>query len=199
MMGQDPFGNTQEPNYILRFNDAQSIPVKGDIWGKIQKVCLCIIGILFITSLIFRDNMFDDLSGYCIGVLLSALFYSSMRKKHIWAPFPTELRFYEDKLVVYRDYVPHDGGKRFRQEWHQFYYKDIQFIYIRLKAKRIHIRGVVHGIYTWYDAHGQLTNKKKYDKITDSGCLIDTHNMGDIDFVKEIESHSPLKVEVHNT
>lgn len=200
MFVYDLFGNIEEPNYVLRFKGVQSIPVKGDKWGKVQKVCLSIIGFLFLFSLIFKDNLFGALSGYSVGVLLATLFYSTIRKKMVWASFPVELRFYDDRLVILKDFVPRaKGGTKLRQEWSQFYYKDIRLVRLRLKARRILIQGVVHGIYVWYNEHGQITDKKKYDKITNSGCLIDTHNMGDIDFVKEIESHSPLKVEVHNT
>lgn len=189
----------EQPDYVLRFMDAQSVPVKGDVWGKVQRACLCIVGFFVLASIIFRDNLFGDMSTYTVGVLLATLFYSTMRKKSEWVAFPIELRFYADRLVVYRDYVPRDGGRRLRQEWAEFLYKDIRLVRLRLKARRVMIQGIVHGVYIWYDDHGNLTGKKMYDKVTDSGFIFDTHNMGDIDLVREIETHSPLKVEVHNT
>ena len=78
-------------------------------------------------------------------------------------------------------------------------YDDVKLVRWRLKAKRVMIEGKVHGIWTWYDENGNLTERKKYDKVTNSAIIFDTHNMGDIDLAKEFETHSPLKVEVANT
>lgn len=189
-----------QPNYVLRFMDAHSVVVNGGgAAGKVQKACLFIIAFYVIVSMLLRENLFGEMSGYTIGVLLATLFFSSMMKRTEWAPCPIELRFYDDYLVVYRDYVPYKNGKKLRQEWAEFRYEDIRLVRWRLKANRVLIEGIVHGVYIWYDDHGNLTDKKKYDKITDSGFIFNTHNMGEIDLATEIETHSPLKVEVCNT
>lgn len=189
-----------QPNYVLKFDDAISVYIDGGgIWGKIQKICLIVIGIFVVASFVFHENLFREMSGYAVGMLIAILVVSWVKKKREWRAFPIELRFYDDSLVIYRDQVPREDGKKLRQEWSFFKYEDIKLVRWQLKAKSVVVQGIMHGIYICYDENGQLTEKKKYDKITDSGCIFNTHNMGDIDLVREIEEHSPLKVEVSNT
>lgn len=190
----------QQPNYILQFEDSQSITIdNGGIWGIIQKICLCMILILVIASLLLRENLFGEMTGYTIAGFVVIWILCSMKKKTKWVTFPIEIRFYNDCLIVIRDHVPYDNGKKSRMEWDQMMYDDVKLVRWRLKAKRVMIEGKVHGIWTWYDENGNLTERKKYDKVTDSAIIFDTHNMGDIDLAKEFETHSPLKVEVANT
>lgn len=189
-----------KPNYILKFDGSHSVYIDGGgVWGKIQRICLIVIAFFVVASILFHDNLFKEMSGYTVGTLIAILFVCWVKKKREWRAFPIELRFYDDSLVVYQDHVPHSDGKKIRQEWSYFKYDDIKLIRWQLRAKSVLIQGVVHGVYIWYDNEGNLTEKKKYDKITDSGCIFNTHNMGDIDLAMEIEEHSPLKVEISNT
>ena len=44
-----------------------------------------------------------------------------------------------------------------------------------------------------------MKEKPSYDKTTDSGFIINLQFIKDLDIVKEIETHSPIKVLVENS
>ena len=86
-----------------------------------------------------------------------------------------------------------------RREYFKIEYKDVskcKFL-ANSPSKRIHIYGNVHAV--WYNLNedGSLPQQPTYDRIV-NGTLIyfTTFQNENINFVREIEEHSPLKVEI---
>ncbi len=108
-----------------------------------------------------------------------------------------EIRFYDDYLILYRE-KKHYGSGIQRKMYDKFYYKDIHKCQYRTETKRINIYGKVEGKWYDYNKDGSLPTQPTYHKTTDSLDYFYTIFAQDIDFVKEIEEHSPIKVEIEN-
>lgn len=124
----------------------------------------------------------------CIGTL----FVETNEKK----PYPMEIWFYDDQLVVYRDKTPADREKT-RREYNWFQYSEISEIDIHTKAKQIDIYGVMTA--EWYEyKNGILSIQPSLRQKKDNLCTFGYDFAEDIDFQGEIEAHCPLKVTISN-
>lgn len=182
-----------EPNYILRADEAVSKPVnKNKLLYIIKKLLWIIIGIILIGSFFFYElSMNSRLFLIVIGFLL--LFVGNKAHR---VPSPFELRFYDDFLIVYREKFYYNP-KVSCMQFDKFFYKDIKTCEFRTNTQRINIYGIVEGIWYNYDKDGTVSSKPSYDKTTDSICYFYT-SASNVDFVREIEEHSPIKVVVEN-
>lgn len=111
---------------------------------------------------------------------------------------PAELQFYNDYLILFIS-NKYYSKKLSRREYFKIEYKDVskcKFL-ANSPSKRIHIYGNVHAV--WYNLNedGSLPQQPTYDR-TVNGTLIyfTTFQNENINFVREIEEHSPLKVEI---
>jgi hypothetical protein len=109
-------------------------------------------------------------------------------------PSPCELWFYDDYLVQYceRRYY---NKRNIRREYYKFYYKDISRCVYRTVVNKIDIYGVVEATFYKYDMNGNLPSLPVKHKTVDSISVFYTVFEPNIDFVKEIEEHSPIKVQ----
>lgn len=105
---------------------------------------------------------------------------------------------YKDKMIIYRDKRVY-SEKEARREWTEVYYDDIKEFKYRMKSERLSVGCKQHAIFYNYNRDGSLKEKPSYDKTTDSGFIINLQFIGDLDIVKEIETHSPIKVLVENS
>lgn len=184
------------PNYVLKFND-RDLKKVSDKNSKIKIAVLIIVAILIVGSFIFQDNLFAELS-WTARVLLVCLAMGVMfTGKNEELPCPTEIRFYDDYLVVYceRKYY---SKRVIRKMYDKFYYKDIHQVQFRRRTQRINIYGVVEGIWYNYNADGSLPQNPTYHKTVDAICYFYTRLNPEIDYVKEFEEHSPIKVTVED-
>ncbi|GKU27256.1 hypothetical protein CFOLD11_40830 [Clostridium folliculivorans] len=182
------------PNYVLKINEAVLVPKNDNpAQGYIKNVVLIIVAILLIGSVVFHDNLFGEISwgtrALLIVIGIASLFSGGSHR----VPSPIELRFYDDYLIVYRE-KRYYNRKVTRKEFDKFFYKDIHKLEHRTVTQRINIYGVVEGIWYNYNKDGSLPDNPTYHKTTDSISYFYTSHALDVDFVAEIENHSPIKV-----
>lgn len=188
----------QEPNYILKANEAVIVP-KANTGGiaKIRTAIWIIVAIIIIGSFVLGNNIFSELSWTVRALLISLVIGTFFINTSERVPSPFEMWFYDDCLVLYRE--KHFYSKKItRKEYDKFFYKDIRECQYQARTKRINISGVVEGIWYNYRKDGSLPSEPSYHKTTDSIRYFYTTFAREIDFVKEIESHSPIKVNIEN-
>lgn len=192
--------NNQQPNYVLKFNETDSRKVK-DRNYYIKKAVVIIIVIIVIFSIIFGENLFLELSWTArillIAIALGILFTG--KKEDV--PSPAELRFYDDYLLLFleRKYY---SEKSIKQEYLKMKYSDITKVkYLpNTSNKRFQIYGNGHSLHYDVKKDGSLSIQPSRDKMVEEGMIYFSTNLNqNIDFIKEIEEHSPLKVEIDNT
>ncbi len=192
--------NNQQPNYVLKFNETDSRKVK-DRNYNIKKTVVIIIAIIVIFSIIFGENLFLELSWTArillIAIALGILFTG--KKEDV--PSPAELRFYDDYLLLFleRKYY---SERSIKQEYLKMKYSDITKVkYLpNTSNKRFQIYGNGHSLHYDLKKDGNISKKASRDKMFEKGMIYFSTNLNqNIDFIKEIEEHSPLKVEIDNT
>lgn len=192
--------NNQQPNYVLKFNETDSRKVK-DRNYYIKKAVVIIIAIIVIFSIIFGEKLFLELSWTArillIAIALGILFTG--KKEDV--PSPAELRFYDDYLLLFleRKYY---SEKSIKQEYLKMKYSDITKVkYLpNTSNKRFQIYGNGHSLHYDVKKDGSLSIQPSRDKMFEEGMIYFSTNLNqNIDFIKEIEEHSPLKVEIDNT
>lgn len=192
--------NNQQPNYVLKFNETDSRKVK-DRNYYIKKTVVIIIAIIVIFSIIFGENLFLELSWTArillIAIALGILFTG--KKEDV--PSPAELRFYDDYLLLFleRKYY---SERSIKQEYLKMKYSDITKVkYLpNTSNKRFQIYGNGHSLHYDLKKDGNISKKASRDKMFEKGMIYFFTNLNqNIDFIKEIEEHSPLKVEIDNT
>lgn len=189
----------KEPNYVLRFNEMSLAPKDNYKLIKGLKITVIIIWIAAVLSaIIFGGDLFEGVSGIalCILIILSVklLFTSTLHRiKRIF-----ELRFYDDYLVAYRPETLISPSSR-RAEYFTMYYKDIEKCHYRTGAKRISFYGKGDCKYYYYKKDGTLPELPSHHKTSELGMFyFYVDGEPNIDFVAEIEQHSPIKVEITN-
>ena len=192
--------NNQQPNYVLKFNETDGRKVK-DRNYYIKKAVVIIIAIIVIFSIIFGENLFLELSWTArillIAIALGILFTG--KKEDV--PSPAELRFYDDYLLLFleRKYY---SERSIKQEYLKMKYSDITKVkYLpNTSNKRFQIYGNGHSLHYDLKKDGNISKKASRDKMFEKGMIYFSTNLNqNIDFIKEIEEHSPLKVEIDNT
>ena len=192
--------NNQQPNYVLKFNETDSKKVK-DRNYYIKKAVVIIIAIIVIFSIIFGENLFLELSWTArilvIAIALGVLFTG--KKEDV--PSPAELRFYDDYLLLFieRKYY---SERNIKQEYLKMKYSDITKVkYLpNTSNKRFQIYGNGHSLQYDVKKDGIIAKQPSRDKIFEDGMIYFSTNLNqNIDFIEEIEKHSPLKVEIDNT
>lgn len=187
----------EQPNYVLKTNESVLMPEnpsKLDHWIKIG--VLAVVGVIIVASLLFQENIFMELSLLTrillIGLVIKVLFFG----KKVETPSPMELQFYDDRLVFYlpkRYYSPRTS----RKQINTFKYADITKVLYKKKYDRFHIYGDGTSVWYNYDKNGNLPDKPTEDRtFTDGMVYFSALAAPEVDFVKEIEEHSPLKVTI---
>ncbi|RDU37315.1 hypothetical protein DRW41_05540 [Neobacillus piezotolerans] len=185
----------EKPHYVLKANEGVLVPKNEDSpLSKLKLPIWIIVGTILLGSLIFQDNLFSELS-WSSRILLIALAIGvsfAGGNKRVASPF--EIQFYDYYLIVYRDKYYY--SKRVtRKELYKFLFKDITKCQYRRVTKRINIFGDVEAIWYNYNKDGSLPEKPTYHRMVKNGiCYFYTSEAPEVDFVEEIENHSPIKV-----
>lgn len=192
--------NNQQPNYVLKFNETDSRKVK-DRNYYIKKTVVIIIAIIVIFSIIFGENLFLELSWTARILLIAIALGILFTGKKDDVPSPAELRFYDDYLLLFleRKYY---SERSIKQEYLKMKYSDITKVkYLpNTSNKRFQIYGNGHSLHYDLKKDGNISKKASRDKMFEKGMIYFSTNLNqNIDFIKEIEEHSPLKVEIDNT
>lgn len=185
----------ENPNYVLKFNEGNMVPKHESTAKDIVKILFYIfLAILILGSILSGNFLFFEMSlsaKMCFFIIAGYLFKTGGYERK---PSPCELYFYDEYLILFRPMVYYSKNN-IRQEWHKYYYKDIKKCEYRTKVKKINLYGLYKGVYYKYKKDGTLNLTPSYDRTVDSICRFYTVFEPNIDFVKEIETHSPIKIE----
>lgn len=191
--------NNEQPNYILKANEDVSMP-KNDTKSKtlswVKKTTLIIVAILIIGSFIFGDNLFSELSFSAKSLLIALIMGLFFTKTTEHVPSPFEIWFFDEYFVVYR-LKRYYSKKVSRKEFNKFFYNDIEKCTYNNVTKRFDIIGKVDAYWYDYNKDGSVPTEPTYHRIVDGGiCYFYTGMSQEIDFVKEVEEHSPIKIQI---
>ena len=137
--------------------------------------------------------MFRDVTD-CKNSFFATISYLWKTRGYERKPSPCELRFYADYLVFFRPRIYYTK-RNIRQEYYKYFYKDIKVSEYRTKVKKINLYGVYEGILCKYKKDGTLNTPPSYHRTVDSICNFYTVFEPNIDFVKIIETYTPIKIE----
>ena len=190
----------EKPNYVIKTNEAVLIPTKQSSGFTFLKTGVWIVAaVIVIGSLLFQDNLFSELSWTAqVLLIVLALGVTFLGGKKEYAPSPMELQFFDDYLVLYLPHRYLDDSET-RKQINIMKYSDITKCVYKSKSTRVQIYG--DGQSTWYKykKDGSLPEKPTRDRFVTNGMIyFNTCLAADVDFIKEIEKHSPLKVIIEN-
>lgn len=183
-----------EPNYVLQFDDEQFVP-KNETpfflfvkWFFVVFVFFVILG-----SILFQDLLWADFSLSIWFCIISVCFYILQNNGVHSERCRMQLQFYDDYLV---QYIP----KRYysktlsRMEYRKIYYKDVKRCVFHQNLGKIVIYGLVECRFHDYNGdvvvYKPLLNNPIHNRFVEFYVTFSPA----IDFVSEIENHSPLKV-----
>lgn len=183
-----------EANYILKTQENMRMP-KNERANTVKKVILTIIVILLVGSIVLKSNLFGELSWITQVILVTTFASTFFTGGSKFVPFPMELRFYDDRLEIYRTFVYYGKNKK-RKEIYIFKYADIQQCVFNKSSSRMIIKGQVYVEWFNYNKASVVSQTPDIAK-TDMGlCYFYTNADLSVDFVKEIQEHSPINVTV---
>lgn len=182
----------ETPYYVLRTNEGVLGP-KGGTNEFARKAVLVIIGMLIISSFIFKENMFKGLN-WTARVLLISLFIKFVLPDKNRIPSPIEIRFYNQYLVVYRENYHYDKNNS-RMEFNRFYYKDIAKCSYNTKTQEVFIYGTMEAVWYNYNMDGRVPSQPTYyGVIPNSCCFFHIGLSPEANVIGTIERYSPIKV-----
>ena len=190
----------KEPIYVLKTKEAVRMPKKGQRGQRyMRNAAWILIAVIILGSLFFGENLFMELSlptrVLVVGFVLKGLVFAGEENK----PSPIELQFYEDCLILYCP-KRYDRKHEIRRTIDKMYYKDITKCLYKRKSKRLQIYGTVYATWYRYDKNDQLESTPFYERVVaDTFAMFSTRCAEDVDFVAEIENHSPIKVTVEES
>ena len=190
----------EKPSYVIKTNEAVFVPTKKSrVLMGVKKCVWIIVVIIFIGSLIFRDNLFMHMT-WTHRILLLSLASGTIfiRDEMVLVPSPMELQFYEDYLVLYlpkRYYSRHLTQMAIKK----MKYDEITKCVYGTNTQLIYLYGNGTSTFYNYKSDGTIpetpTKVRNYTKGLIYFC---TKLATDVDFKNEIEARSPLKVIVEN-
>ncbi len=157
-----------------------------------------VIGVIIIGSIVFQDNLFSELSWSTRVLLLAMAIGVSFVGGNKIVPSPFEIQFYDDYLIVYRE--KHYYSKELsRKEYFKFFYEDIKECKYRKNSQKINIIGMSEIKWYNYNKDGSVPEKPTIHKKSEGICWFYTSEAPEVEFVSEIEQHSPVKVTIRES
>lgn len=191
---------TESPNYTLKTNEAVLMPIGNNNFLNVFKGFVWIIaGIIILGSVLLQENLFFELSGTTRIIFVCLLVSSFLcKEKTEYMPSPMELQFYDDYLVLY---LPkrYYSSRVTRKEINTMKYADISKCVYETKSKRVYIYGDGQSVLYNYKKDGSLPLMPTEERNFTQGLIYFNAQLAtDVDFKKEIEEHSPIKVVIEN-
>lgn len=158
-----------------------------------------IIGILVLGLLFFEDNLFAEVN-WTARILLTviALGVTFKGEKTDYCPSPIEIQFYDDYFVIFSPARYYDRWET-RQQIQRMNYQHVSRCVYDMRNTCIKIYGKGNSTWYKYKKDGTLPDKPtKVNDFSEGMFYFDTRLATDVDFIKEIETHSPLKITVEN-
>ena len=185
----------ETPRYVLKVNEGIVITDPNKMILALSRYMLWFVaGAILIGSIILKSNLLSELSLTSKILLALMLVYSITWKTKKAISLPLELRFYNEYLVIYREKIYHSATKVIHKEINTVRYDDVKICEHNAKTNRISIIGKYH--FTWYnyDRSGVVSQTANRDSIIDNALVSFVVMDNDINITKEIENHSPIKV-----
>ena len=185
-----------EERYVLRSVENMRVDKAGPE-GKQKTAVKVILVVLIVGSFLLGDNLFSGLN-WIVRLLLIGLFFKVMfTETKEFVPYPIEIHFFEDGLRIDQDYVYY-SKKLQKKESYQFKYSDIESCSYKKSSGMLMVQGKLHVDRSKYRADGTVSSTPDESKQEKSGmCFFYANADPKVDFVKEIEAHSPIKVEIN--
>lgn len=188
-------------NYVLKTNEGVAMPAEKSIGFKIMQILVWSVAALIIVGSIFlHENLFMELSmttRILLIILVLEVFFRGLKKQMI--PSPIELWFYDDHILFYLPQRPY-SRKFSRKEFVEMNYADITKCVYKKNSERIHIYGNGTSRLYNYNRDGTVPETPTHViNFTDGLMYFNIEFAKDIDFKKEIETHSPLKLMEENS
>lgn len=181
-----------QPHYVLKSMENMREP-KDQRVTTAKNISLTIIAVALLGSLIFKIDVFGlpSSSGRMMLVVLFVIivFHQTMH----FVPYPIELRFYDDRIIIIRDHIYY-SKKLTRKEVYVFQYADMERCNFNKSANRMEFRGLSYIEWYPYDRAGGPSQIPSTTKTCKNFFYFYTHADPNVDFVREIEEHSPIKI-----
>lgn len=191
--------DNEKPSYVLKFNEKFIRPKNESVTKDIIKgIVTLAIAVLLVLWIVLGREFRNEIPVSVWAGLFLMIVYLVTQGGHEDYPSPCELWFYDDYIVQYCEKRYYDK-RQVRKEYYKFYYKDIHHCYYRTVSQKIAIYGMVEMTFYKYDKNGNVAEVPSLHKTIDSISTFYTVFEPSIDFVKEIEVHSPMKVEIQST
>lgn len=185
------------PYYVLKANEGITVHKDPSV-NPVKVVVVGIIAVSIFGSIFFKDSLLSEIPWKVrIALIFLCLRICSSGKR--WVPSPMEIWFYNDYFVLYKEKHYYDR-KLSRKEYYKIYYKDIEKFEYKILSKRMTIYSTME--ITWYDYNkdGSLPAQPTYHrKVEDTICFFYTNMDPNVDFLAEIEKHSPIRIVVENS
>lgn len=182
-----------QPKYILKTVEKMDVPL--DPRGRKMKKVVGIICVIVLVILpLLGINPLEELSPISWCVLLGVASRCLLSTKSVKENFPLEIHFYDDMIEVHRLEVHYSNGKVVR-ELHRFFLDGNTEVRYTPGSKIVSVTGMAHGEWYPYSRNGQPCTKPKQVVDRKGICVV---VLGDenVDIVKEVEEHSPIKVKI---
>ena len=191
----------EKPEYVVKGQEAVvAYKVTNPGNTVVRYFVILLLGGMVAVSYFTDNNMFANMSEYyklfLVFCFLWAILAGRFKKKGEMVPSDIELRFYPDKLELYREKRTYASGKT-KKTLTRFLYTDISGITYDQASKRLIIQGQLEDI-NWVYKNGTCPAiATSQETIKDGFDVIDTSLDNEHDFVKEIREHTDLKVRVN--
>ena len=183
------------PNYVLRANELAWEPLSNCKTVRfVKKAVYIILAVIIFGSLLLGENLFSELSFPAKVLLIVLCIKVLITKETDRVPCPFEIWFYDEYLIIYREKRYYDP-KNIQKEYIKICYDGVRKVQLN-EHHRLTFYGVVEAKAYKYRKDGTLPNKPCHHKITDSMDYFYTSAAPEVDFVAEIERHTPLKVQI---
>lgn len=191
----------EEPNYILKCNNKSIKETNYHPLLRFARICnwlaffaYCVYqGIyqVFVNGASFK-SLFTA-NGYFFFVFLIMAYF--LRQKLMFFPTPVEIQFYKDYILFYKEkeYV---SRTLVRCVYNKMKYEDIKACKWSPKSDKLSFDAWEEYKVYDYNQDGTLQPLPSRDKFLDAGVVLRTRFSREINFKKEIEAHSPIKVQM---
>lgn len=161
---------------------------------KIRNIYLIILLIVFVFSLIFKDDLLlnIDWTYKVIFVCVSLLLLYTGGYKEI--PSNVEFEFYDDYMIVHKEKIAYNPPKE-RKELTKCYYSDIKNIEYRKDTKQLSIKAKHEDTYYNYKDN-ILEEKPSCHKTVNSIICIYPDEKYAVDLIIAIEKNTGVKIDV---
>lgn len=163
---------------------------------KTRIIVWVVISLILLFQVIVEEVI---LPWYVLIIIFPIYLWSSFSREHDKIYFPVEIQFYNDYFIIYREKTQIIWfTKYWAEEYNKMFYHDVtEAKFAKYPKGALKIYGEVELIRYKYNKDGNLTDRPVFHKTLDAFSYIYTHESPEVDFVTEIERHSPIKITRH--